>query len=117
MLLLTFSLIYDKHLKYHHYSAVYMNFEKLPPVENSKVLLDIAFRKAREKEQQKKFQGTWLQIIKRKESFKLDIVKDDLVSKLEKILTQFPQTEVLPQFYINFKELGCRSSKERKVSS
>ncbi len=82
-----------------------MNFEKLPPVENSKVLLDIAFRKAREKEQQKKFQGSWLQIIKRKESFKLDIVKDDIVSKLEKILTQFPQTEVLPQFYIKLMKL------------
>ena len=105
MLLLTFSLIYDKHLKYHHYSAVHMNFEKLPPVENSKVLLDIAFRKAREKEKQKKLEGSWLQVIKRKESLKLDIVKDDIVSKLEKILSQFPQTEVLPQFYIKLMKL------------
>src|SRR3989344_4036539 len=105
MLLLTFYLIYDKHLKYHHYSAVHMNFEKLPPVENSKVLLDIAFRKAREKEKQKKLEGSWLQVIKRKESLKLDIVKDDIVSKLEKILSQFPQTEVLPEFYIKLMKL------------
>ena len=82
-----------------------MNFEKLPPVENSKVLLDIAFRKAREKEKQKKLEGSWLQIIKRKESLKLDIVKDDIVSKLEKILSQFPQTEVLPHFYIRLMKL------------
>src|SRR3989338_6033891 len=89
---------YDKHLKYNLTSAVCMNFEKLPPVESSKVLLDIAFRKAREKEKQKKLEGSWMQVIKRKESLKLDIVKDDIVSKLEKILSQFPQTEVLPQF-------------------
>lgn len=99
------SLFPNKHLKYNHYSAVYMNFEKLPPVESSKVLLDIAFRKAREKEKQKKLEGSWMQIIKKKESLKLDIVKDLLVQKLELILTQFPQTEILPQFYIKLMKL------------
>ncbi|MBI4147464.1 50S ribosome-binding GTPase [Candidatus Woesearchaeota archaeon] len=91
-----------------------MNFEKLPPVENSKVLLDIAFRKAREKEGQKKLQGSWLQIIKRKESLKLDIIKEDIVSKLEKILTQFPQTEVLSQFYIKLMKLTLEFSELKK---
>ena len=91
-----------------------MNFEKLPPVENSKVLLDIAFRKAREKEGQKKLQGSWLQIIKRKESLKLDIIKDDIVSKLEKILTQFPQTEVMSQFYIKLMKLTLEFSELKK---
>ena len=79
--------LYNKHLKYNGCFAVYMNFEKLAPVESSKVLLDIAFKKAREKEAQKKLQGTWIQLIKRKESLKLDIVKDSLVSKLEKVLS------------------------------
>lgn len=82
-----------------------MNFEKLPTVETSKVLLDIAFRKARERGSQKKLEGTWLQIIKKKESLKLDMVKDSLVQKLEHILTQFPQTEVLPEFYIKLMKL------------
>jgi len=82
-----------------------MNFEKLPPVESSKVLLDIAFRKAREKEKQKKLEGGWMQIIKKKESLKLDIIKDDINSKLEKILSQFPQTEILPEFYIKLMKL------------
>ena len=91
-----------------------MNFEKLPPVESSKILLDIAFRKAREKEAQKKLQGTWFQIIKKKESLKLDIVKDDLVSKLEKILSQFPQTEVLPKFYIKLMKLTLEFSELKK---
>jgi nucleolar GTP-binding protein len=91
-----------------------MNFEKLPPVENSKVLLDMAFRKAREKEQQKKLEGTWIQVIKKKESLKLDIVKDDIVSKLEKILSQFPQTEVLPQFYIKLMKLTLEFSELKK---
>ncbi|MDP3698361.1 MAG: GTPase [Nanoarchaeota archaeon] len=91
-----------------------MNFEKLAPVESSKVLLDIAFRKAREKEKQKKLEGSWLQIIKRKESLKLDIVKDDLVSKLERILSQFPQTEVLPEFYIKLMRLTLEFSELKK---
>ncbi|MBI2581666.1 50S ribosome-binding GTPase [Candidatus Woesearchaeota archaeon] len=82
-----------------------MNFEKLPTVETSKVLLDIAFRKARERGSQKKLVGSWIQIIKKKESLKLDIVKDSLVQKLEHVLTQFPQTEVLPEFYIKLMKL------------
>lgn len=104
----------DKGLKYNSYFEVYMNFEKLPPVESSKVLLDIAFRKAREKEKQKKLEGSWMQIIKKKESLKLDIVKDDIVSKLEKILSQFPQTEVLPEFYIKLMKLTLEFSELKK---
>lgn len=82
-----------------------MNFEKLPPVDSSKVLLDIAFRKAREKEKQKKLEGGWMQVIKKKESLKLDIVKDEIVSKLDKIVEQFPQTSILPEFYIKLMKL------------
>ena len=82
-----------------------MNFEKLPPVETSKVLLDIAFRKARERGSQKKLVGSWIQVIKKKESLKLDIIKDSLVQKLEHILTQFPQTEVMSEFYIKLMKL------------
>lgn len=99
------SLIHNKHLKYKGCFAVYMNFEKLSPVESSKVLLDIAFRKAREKEKQKKLEGSWLQIIRRKESLKLDIVKDTIVQKMEKILSDFPDTNVLPEFYIKLMKL------------
>ena len=91
-----------------------MNFEKLSPVESSKVLLDIAFRKAREKERQKKLEGSWLQIIKKKESLKLDIIKDDLVSKLEKIISQFPQTEVLAEFYIKLMKLTLEFSELKR---
>jgi len=91
-----------------------MNFEKLAPVDSSKVLLDIAFRKAREKEGQKKLEGNWIQIIRRKESLKLDIVKDSIVAKLEKTLADFPQTEVLPQFYITLMKLTLEFSELKK---
>ena len=91
-----------------------MNFEKLPPVESSKVLLDIAFRKAREKEKQKKLEGSWMQVIKKKESLKLDIVKDSLVQKLESILTQFPQTEIMSDFYIKLMRLTLEFSELKK---
>lgn len=105
---------YNKHLKYDSHFVIYMNFEKLPPVETSKVLLDIAFRKAREKERQKKLEGSWMQVIKKKESLKLDIVKDSLVQKLELILTQFPQTEILPEFYIKLMKLTLDFSELKK---
>mgnify|MGYP001579088136 CR=1 FL=1 len=82
-----------------------MNFEKLFPVESSKVLLDAAFRKAREKVGQKKLAGGWMEIIKKKESIKLDIIQDTIVSKLDNVLTQFPQTEALPVFYIQLMKL------------
>ncbi|MEK6853300.1 MAG: GTPase [Nanoarchaeota archaeon] len=82
-----------------------MNFEKLFPVESSKVLLDAAFRRAREKSGQKKLTGGWLEIIKKKESIKLDVIQETIVSKFDNILTQFPQTEALPEFYIKLMKL------------
>lgn len=91
-----------------------MNFEKLHPVETSKVLLDTSFKKAREKASQKKLAGSWIEIIKKKESLKLDIIKDVLISKLENILAQFPQTEALPQFYITLMKLTLDFSAMKK---
>ncbi|MEK6900346.1 MAG: GTPase [Nanoarchaeota archaeon] len=82
-----------------------MNFEKIAPVESSKTLLDVAFKKARERSKEKKLSGEWEDIIRKKESLKLDIIKDTLVSKLEDTLSQFPQTEVLPEFYIKLMRL------------
>lgn len=82
-----------------------MNFERLPPVENSKLLLDLAFRKARRKGMQKNLKGNWLQIIRQKECLKLDIIKDTLVPRLETILTSFPSLDHLPPFYIKLMKL------------
>lgn len=77
-----------------------MNFEKVPPVENSGQLLDLAFGRAREKSRQKNLKGNWLQIIRSKECIKLDIIKDALVLKLDRILKGFPDISHLPEFYI-----------------
>lgn len=77
-----------------------MNFQKLPPVPTSKVLLNAAFGRAREKATQKNLKGNWLQIVRQKEAIKLDVVKDNLCSALERILTSFPQFEELPSFYL-----------------
>ena len=63
-----------------------MNFQNIPPVENSKFLLDLAFRKAREKGKMKKLGGNWLQIIRQKESLKLDVIKDCIVPRLKNVL-------------------------------
>jgi len=91
-----------------------MNFQKIPPVENPKVLLDLAFRKARMKGKAKKLTGNWLQIIRMKESLKLDIIKDSLVTRLESILEIFPHTEALPSFYITLMKLTLDFSEFKK---
>jgi len=82
-----------------------MNFEKIPPVETSDHFLDVAFRKAREKGKVKNLTGNWLQIIRQKEALKLDVVKDSIVPRLQKIIEIFPDTRVLPKFYIDLMEL------------
>jgi nucleolar GTP-binding protein len=82
-----------------------MNFQSIPPVINSKDILDIAFKKARIKGKQKNLKGNWLQIIRKKESLKLDIIKDSITVRLEKILQTFPEIRILPPFYIKLMEL------------
>ena len=82
-----------------------MNFQKLTPVPQKKELLDLAFRKARLKGVQKKFVGNWLQKIRYKENLKLDIVKDTLVTRLMKVLQEFPNTMDLNDFYVELIKL------------
>ncbi|MBU0457215.1 MAG: GTPase [Nanoarchaeota archaeon] len=91
-----------------------MNFQNIPPVENSKYFLDLAFSKAREKGKSKNLKGNWLQIIRIKESLKLDIIKDTIVPRLEKILHTFPGTADLPQFYIKLIRLTLDYSQLKK---
>jgi len=82
-----------------------MNFQKMPSIETSSDFLDKAFRKARERGKQKKLTGNWLQTIRKKEGLKIDIVKDSIVSKLEKIHQTLPDLKVLPEFYIKLMKL------------
>jgi len=82
-----------------------MNFQKLAPVPQSKELLDRAFRKARQKEQGKSLVGNWLQILRKKEAMKLDIIRANLVEDLKQILNDFPQTAKLPVFYLKLIQL------------
>ncbi|MBI2102323.1 50S ribosome-binding GTPase [Candidatus Woesearchaeota archaeon] len=82
-----------------------MNFQSIASVESEKALLDLAFRKAREKGIEKNLKGNWLEIIRKKESLKIDIVKDTLVSRLEKIHGSFTHPKKLPEFYIKLMKL------------
>jgi nucleolar GTP-binding protein len=82
-----------------------MNFQYIAPVPQQKEILDIAFRKAREKGKSKKLPGNWLQVIRRKEGMKLDVIKDIIVPKLAKVIDQFPKGEDLPDFYIKLMRL------------
>lgn len=76
-----------------------MNFEKIPPVENHKQLIDIAFRRAREHLAQKKLSGDPLTKIKTLETSKIDIIKDVLCSRLTKVSQTFPYVDNLNIFY------------------
>jgi nucleolar GTP-binding protein len=82
-----------------------MNFQNIPPVETDKQLLDLAFSKARVKGKQKNLKGNWLQIIRQKEGLKLDIVKDTIVPRLDKVLKSFPATNDLSPFYNKLMDL------------
>ncbi len=76
-----------------------MNFQYLAPVPRGKDLLDLAFRKARERGTTKKLKGRWLEIIQKKEALKLDIIKDVLAQKLDSLVNDFPSPYTLPEFY------------------
>ena len=92
-----------------------MNFEKIPPVEQCSDILDTAFRKARVKGKQKKLAGNWLQIIRKKESLKLDIVKDTIDNSLQKILASFPDLNGFPQFYLKLMALTLDLAELKKA--
>ncbi len=75
-----------------------MNFQKLNPVPTSQEILDVAFAKARQRGR-KDLSGNWLQIIRRKESLKIDVISSSLTSFLEKIEQEFPLINELDVFY------------------
>ncbi|MBS3123540.1 50S ribosome-binding GTPase [Candidatus Woesearchaeota archaeon] len=76
-----------------------MNFQTLSTVPNSKQMLEEAFRKAREQADKKSFKGEWIQKVKQNEATKLDVFKNELAQKLQRILKEFPDSERLPRFY------------------
>lgn len=82
-----------------------MNFEKIPPVETPKELLDIAFRKAREKVTKKDFKGNQVDRARDKARVKIDISSAYLQSRLRKSLRDFPSFDHLPEFYIKLIDL------------
>ncbi len=82
-----------------------MNFQKIPPVENADFYLEQAFSKARVKAKQKDLVGNWLQIIRKKEGLKLDVAKDNLSTRLDKVAQIFPNLDIIPVFYIKLMKL------------
>lgn len=82
-----------------------MNFQKIPPVESTTAILNIAFKNAREKGIEKNLTGNWLQIIRKKEVLKVDIINDSITSTLKRIRSSFPSFNVLPPFYLKLTKL------------
>ncbi len=82
-----------------------MNFQTIPVVDPSKTLLDAAFRVARKKGQERNLKGTWIEIIRKKESLKIDIIQNALSNKLKVSLEAFPKEMELPPFYVRLLHL------------
>ena len=82
-----------------------MNFQKIPPVTNGKSLLDSAFGRARKSGITEDFSGNWLQVIRKKETFKYKSIQDYLTQRLDAVLKNFPQVEELSPFYQKLMEL------------
>lgn len=81
-----------------------MNFQTIVPVERSKDYLELAFSKARVKSQ-KKLEGEWLEKIRKKEMIKLEVVKEQLAARLDKIVKSFPSLGQLGKFYVELIKL------------
>jgi nucleolar GTP-binding protein len=91
-----------------------MNFQYIHPIDNSKQLLEIAFRKAREKVFEKRRQGDFLQDMKIKDMSKFDMIKDILNSRLDDILDDFPQERALPDFYLRLLHVTVEYAQYKK---
>lgn len=91
-----------------------MNFQYLHPIDSSKQLLEIAFRKAREKVSQKKRQGDFLQDMKIKDMSKFDMIKDIINSRFDQILDDFPRENSLPDFYLRLLHVTVEYAQYKK---
>ena len=76
-----------------------MNFQKINPIPTAKSILDTAFSRARIQGKAEDFSGNWLQIIRKKETLKLKVVTETIVSRLEQVMRTFPEVDQLPSFY------------------
>ncbi|MBT4539621.1 GTP-binding protein [Candidatus Woesearchaeota archaeon] len=92
-----------------------MNFQRIPPVDNSKEILELAFRKAREKSKMKKLTGAWIHKIRVKEGIKLDVIKNVVMQRTTKMLEAFPSLNDLPEFYIALMRLTLDFNKFKRA--
>lgn len=76
-----------------------MNFQTIPPIPSAKELLDIVFRKARERATPKKFSGELWQRLQKREILKLEIVAGNLLERLDQLVRYFPSSDTLSPFY------------------
>ncbi len=91
-----------------------MRFDYIPKVENYQFYLDVAFKRAKDKAVQKEFKGDYLTSAKRKEMYKLAVVRDVLTSRLDEIVKKFPRIDELPDFYKELVDLTLYVSEFKK---
>jgi len=80
-----------------------MNFQNLKSIEDDKFFLDVAFGRATERATQirgnKELTGTKVERSKKIELIKLDVIREEISTRLLGILKTFPSLEELPEFY------------------
>ena len=82
-----------------------MNFEKIPPVPTTTAIIDFIFQRARENAKESKPEGNQKDAAQKKEVIKLDTIRDTLANQLDRVTTTFPNTQILPPFYIKLMHL------------
>ena len=82
-----------------------MAFQQIRPIEKVDTMLDHIFLRARKKTSERTFSGDYLQRLRSRELFRLDIVSDKIDSILERVLQDFPAPENLNEFYYELARL------------
>ncbi len=79
-----------------------MNFQTISPVEDSDFILDLAFRRAREKGKKLrglKLKGGRLEKSRYIELMKMQVISDTIAAKAKSTVERFPSLDGLPEFY------------------
>ena len=92
-----------------------MPFNEINRIESADRYLDIAIKKANKKVAQAKFLGNQLNKIKTKDMRKIEIIKDDLIARMDSLAEQFPDMSELSDLYRELIKITIGSYKLNKI--
>lgn len=94
-----------------------MAFGEIKPVNTADELLDIAIKRSKKQVSQMTFKGDKFNKFKSKELRKIEIMTEDLASRFNKIIEQYPVVKDLNEFYKKMFEITIGVHELKKVMS